>query len=260
MAPGDIAMVEPSLSGLTALVTGGSGGIGRAICVRLAQAGIKVAVNYQSNEAKALETAALVKKAGSTACTVCADVADREQVLAMVQQITDNLGPVDLLVNNAAVFDFVGHDEITPEIWKRSLDVNLTGPYNVIWAVKQGMIERRFGRIVNISSIAGIRGRPNSISYAVTKSGLNMLTKSLSDALAEYNVRINGIAPGLIDTEMPRIAASEEVMAQLVEATPMKRIGQPEDIASVVYFLLSDESRFMTGQTLVASGGRVMVP
>ena len=155
---------------------------------------------------------------------------------------------------------FVGHDEITPEIWKRSLEVNLTGPYNVIWAVKQGMIKRRFGRIVNISSIAGIRGRPNSISYAVTKAGLNMLTKSVSDALAEYNVRVNGIAPGLIDTEMPRIAASEEVMAQLVEATPMKRIGQPEDIASVVYFLLSDESRFMTGQTIVASGGRVMVP
>ena len=148
----------------------------------------------------------------------------------------------------------------TPEIWQKTLDINLTGVFNTIWAVKQGMIERQFGRIVNISSIAGVRGRPKSIAYSVTKAGVIMLTKSLSEAVAQYNVRVNCVAPGLIDTDMPRSVAPDEVMQQLVETTPMKRLGQPEDIAKVVHFLLSDESSFITGQTIIASGGRVLLP
>ena len=253
-------MSDSSLAGRTALVTGGARGIGRGICLRLAQEGVKVAFNYRSNEASARETARMISEAGSTAYALQADVASREQVDAMVSEVTEHLGPIDVLVNNAGIFEFVAHDEVTPELWQRTLDTNLTGVYNVIWAVKPGMIERGFGRIVNISSIGGLRGRPNSIAYSVTKAGLIMLTKSLSEAVAEHNIRVNCVAPGLIDTDMPRLAANEEVMQQLVDATPMKRLGQPADIAKVVYFLLSDESGFITGQTIVASGGRVLLP
>ena len=253
-------MITSSLTGRTALVTGGSRGIGRGICLRLAAAGIKVAINYQANETAARETALMVTEAGGEAYIVQADVASREQVDAMVQEVTDHLGPIDLLVNNAGIFEYVPHDEITPELWQQTLDTNLTGVYNTIWAIKSGMLERKYGRIVNISSIGGIRARPYSIAYAVSKAGMIMLTKSLAEAVADQNVRINSVAPGLTDTELPRRAAGDDVLQKLIEATPMKRIGQAEDIANVVHFLLSDESAFMTGQTIVASGGRVFLP
>jgi len=253
-------MSTPSLAGRTALVTGGSRGIGRGICLRLARAGVNVAVNYHSDEKSARETAQLVSEAGTTAHTVQADVASRDEVDAMVNEVTDQLGPIDLLVNNAGIFEFVPHDQITPELWQLTLDTNLTGAYNTIWAVKPGMLQRNYGRIVNVSSIGGIRARPNSIAYAVSKAGLIMLTKSLAEAVADHNLRINGVAPGLTDTELPRQIAGAAEMEKLVNATPMKRIGQPEDIANVVHFLLSDESAFMTGQTIVSSGGRVLLP
>ena len=228
--------------------------------MRLARAGVKVAINYHSNEGAARETAQLVEEAGITAYTVRADVASRDEVDSMVNEVTDHLGPVDLLVNNAGIFEFVPHDQVTPELWQLTLDTNLTGAYNTIWAVKPGMLQRDYGRIVNVSSIGGIRARPNSIAYAVSKAGLIMLTKSLAEAVADHNLRINGVAPGLTDTEMPRQIAGAAEMEKLINATPMKRIGQAEDIANVVHFLLSDESAFMTGQTIVASGGRVLLP
>ena len=253
-------MNTSSLTDRTALVTGGSRGIGRGICLRLASAGVKVAINYHTNETAARKTALMVAEAGAVAYTVQADVASREQVDKMVQEVADHLGPVDLLVNNAGIFEYVPHDQITPELWQRTLDTNLTGAYNTIWAVKLGMLERKYGRIVNVSSIGGIRARPYSIAYAVSKAGMIMLTKSLAEALADQNVRVNGIAPGLTDTDLPRQVAGDAVLEKLIEATPMKRIGQAEDIANVVHFLLSDESSFMTGQTIVASGGRVLLP
>jgi len=251
-------MNDNTLSGRTALVTGGSRGIGRAICVRLAEAGIKVAINYRSNQAAAEETAQRVAEAGSSAYAVRANVASREEVDAMVEEVSQHLGPIDLLVNNAGIFEFLPHDELTPEIWQTTLDTNLTAAYNTIWAVKDGMIERGFGRIVNMSSIGGVRGRPNSIAYSVTKAGIIMLTKSLAEAVAPHNLRVNCVAPGLTDTEMPHSVATPEVIEELIEATPLKRIGQPEDMAKVVYFLLSEDADFITGQTISVSGGLSM--
>ncbi len=252
-------MNELDLQDRTALVTGGAKGIGRACCLRLAAAGAKVAVNYLSSEAAAREVVAQIEAGGGEAIACRADVSSPEQVRAMIDQVQEDLGPVDLLLNNAGIFDFLAHDQTSLDVWQRTLDVNLTGCYLTSWAVKEGMIQRGFGRIVNISSIAGLVPRPMSIAYAVSKAGVVALTKSLATAVAEHNVRVNAVAPGLIDTEI--IAdVDRSVLDGLIESTPMKRIGQAAEIAELVLFLLSERSSLMTGQTLVASGGRVMLP
>ncbi len=250
---------DRSLVGRTALVTGGAKGIGRACCLRLAQAGADVAINYLSSDDSARETAESVRQAGVRSHLVRADVTSPEQVAAMVQEATDVLGPIDLLINNAGVFHLLSHEETTLEVWRKTLDVNLSGAYLVTWAVKQTMIERGFGRIVNIASIAGLRARPMSIAYAASKAGLIGLTKSAAEALAPHNIRVNAIAPGLIDTEILS-GVSQERLDAIVDSTPLGRIGRSEDVADAALFLLSEQSSFMTGQTLVVCGGRVMLP
>jgi 3-oxoacyl-[acyl-carrier protein] reductase len=252
-------MSEADFESRTALVTGGSRGIGRACCLRLAQAGARVAINYRRRADDAHETARLVEGAGGQAMVVEADVADEPSVASMVARVNDRFGPIDMLVNNAGIFEYVPHDATTLDHWKRTLDVNLTGTYLVTWAVKGPMIDRKFGRIVNVSSIAALRARPLAIAYAASKAGVVAFTKSAAEALAPYNIRINAVAPGLIDTEILK-DVSEKALAKLIDETPMKRIGKAEEIADVVHFLLSEASRFMTGQTVVASGGRVMLP
>jgi 3-oxoacyl-[acyl-carrier protein] reductase len=227
--------------------------------MRLAKAGANVAVNYCSNEAAALETVRLVEQVGVKAVAVQADVALSSDVDRMIVDVTDRLGPVDLLVNNAGVFDFVSHAETTPTIWQRTIDVNLTGAYFVTWAVKDGMIAGGYGRIVNVASIAALDPRPMSIAYAASKAGLLGLTKSVAAALAGHNIRVNAVAPGLIETEILE-GVEQATLDGIIDSTPMKRIGTPEEIAALVYFLLSDESSYTTGQTIVSSGGRVMRP
>ena len=252
-------MSEVDFENRTVLVTGGSRGIGRACCLRLAQAGARVAINYRARQDDARETARLVESEGGQAMIVQGDVADERSVAAMVASVNDQFGPIEMLVNNAGIFEYVGHEATTLDHWKRTLEVNLTGTYLVTWAVKEQMIARKFGRIVNVSSIAALRARPKSIAYAASKAGVVAFTKSAAEALIPYNIRINAVAPGLIDTEILE-DVDERTLARLIEETPMKRIGQADEIADVVHFLLSEASRFMMGQTLVASGGRVMLP
>jgi 3-oxoacyl-[acyl-carrier protein] reductase len=252
-------MIEQELKGRVALVTGGSRGIGRACCEVIAAAGADVAVNYRSNEQAAQETARLIEAAGRRAITVRADVSSEEQVAQMVADVQQRLGPIDLLVNNAGIFEHVTHEETTLDHWQRTLDVNLTGTYLVTWAVKDGMSERGFGRIVNMASIAALRARPLSIAYAVSKAGVVALTKSLSAAVATRNIRVNAVAPGLIDTDILE-GVDQAKLDALINATPVQRIGRPDEIAPLVLFLLTEKSSFMTGQTLVASGGRVLLP
>lgn len=247
------------LAGRTVLVTGGAKGIGRACCLRLAQAGADVAINYLTSEAAARETVELVQQTGARAHLVRADVSSPEQVAAMVDEVGGALGPIDLLVNNAGVFHFVSHEQTTVDVWRRTLDVNLTGAYLVTWAVKQRMTDRGFGRIVNIASIAGLRPRPMSVAYAASKAGLIGLTQSVAEALAPHNIRVNAIAPGLIDTEILSGVSQDRIDA-IVQSTPLGRIGRAVDVADAVLFLLSEQSSFMTGQTLVVCGGRVMLP
>ena len=252
-------MSEHQFTGKTALITGGAKGIGRACSLRIAKAGAKVAINYLSSEADAQETARQIEAIGGTAHIVKADVSSPGEVQSMVEEVAQRLGPVDLLVNNAGVFDFAPHESVTLELWRRTLDINLTGTYLAAWAVKDGMIERKYGRIVNISSIAALRPRPMSIAYAASKAGVIALTQSLAAALAPHGVRVNAVAPGLIDTDIIRDVDPEQI-ERIIAQTPIPRLGEPSEIANLVYFLLSDESSFTTGQTLVASGGRVTLP
>jgi 3-oxoacyl-[acyl-carrier protein] reductase len=225
----------------------------------LAKAGARIAINFRSREEDALETARLVEQAGAQAMIVQADVADEQSVQSMVSRVNDEFGPIEMLVNNAGIFEYVPHDATTLEHWNRTISVNLTGLYIVTWAVKDQMIERKFGRIVNMSSISALRPRPYGIAYAASKAGVVAFTKSAAEALSPSNIRINAVAPGLIETEILD-DVDQPTLDRLIDQTPMKRIGQAGEIADVVHFLLSEASRFMTGQTLVASGGRVMLP
>jgi 3-oxoacyl-[acyl-carrier protein] reductase len=242
-------------SNRTALVTGGARGIGRSICEMLAAHGARVAVNYERNEQAARETLAAVEGAGVDAMIVQADVSDEDQVARMTVAVRGQLGPIDLLVNNAGIASSTPHDELPFATWKRMFQVNVDGPFLTTWAVKDEMIAREYGRIVNISSLAGIKIKGRMISYATTKSALISFTRHCAESLAPYNIRVNCVAPGLTNTELAR-SANPDMVEHLISVTPMGRIGEPEEIASVVKFLLSDDSSFVTGQTVPACGGR----
>ncbi len=251
-------MAEREFAGRVALVTGGSRGIGRAICVRLAERGADVAVNYVANEAAARETAGLVEAAGRRALAVKADVSDQGAVAAMVAEVEAGLGAVDLLVANAGLGDTGDHAHIDYAQWRRLMDVNLDGVFLSVMAVKDAMLARGFGRIVCIASIAGLAPRPQLIAYATSKAGVIALVRNFAQGLAPA-VRINAVAPGLTDTEM--IANLDPAMRKrMVEATPMGRTGTPDEIAEATLFLLSERSSFSTGQTFVADGGRIILP
>lgn len=247
------------LSGRTALVTGGSRGIGRACAVRLARAGARVVVNYRHNRAAAQQTVDAISAHGGEALAIGGDVSQEDQVAQLVEQAVDSLGPIDLLVNNAGIFDYGPASDLTADSWRRTIDVNLTGVYLTTWAVKDSMIEREFGRIVNIASIAGLRPRPMAIAYAASKAAVISFTQSTAEAWAEHGLRINAVAPGLIETDIIADVA-EQAKQRLIDATPISRLGSPEEIAETVHFLMSEQSSFITGQTIVADGGRVMLP
>ena len=248
-------MVQRIFEGRTALVTGGGRGIGRAIARMLADTGARIAVNYQHNEKAAQETLGMIASSGVPAMVVQADVSVPAQVDHMIAQVGDQLGPVDLLVNNAGVAETAPHSAVTFAGWKRMMAVNLDGPFLTTWAVKDEMIARRFGRIVNVSSLAGVIMKKNMIHYATAKAAVIAFTRSCSEAFAPYNVRVNCVAPGLTDTDIT-YSADPALVQQIIAATPLGRMAQPEEIATVVRFLLSEESSFVTGQTIVACGGR----
>ena len=252
-------MATKELDGRTALVTGGSRGIGRATCVRLAQEGASVAINYASNEAAALETQRLVEAEGAHGQIVQADVSDPGDVARMVGETERGLGPVDLLVTSAGIAPDETWGEVAFDVWRRTMAVNLDGTFLPIMAVKDGMIARGFGRIVCFASIAGLRPRPSMLAYSTSKAAVVGFARSCSEAFAPA-VRINCIAPGLIDTDMPAASLDPAVRQRMIDATPLKRIGHPEELAELALFLLSERSSFITGQTYVADGGRVTLP
>ncbi|MBL8849202.1 MAG: SDR family oxidoreductase [Planctomycetaceae bacterium] len=238
----------------TALVTGGARGIGRAVCEMLAAEGARVAVNYQRQATAAEDTVRLLEKSGVKAIAVQADVSKPEDVGRMVETVRRELGPVDLLVNNAGIAESKPHTALTFSRWREMFAVNVDGPFLTTWAVKDEMIARQFGRIVNVSSLAAKVLKPEMIDYATTKATVIALTRHTAAALAPH-VRVNCVAPGLTDTEMAR-DANANLNAQIIAMTLLQRIAQPSEIAQVVRFLLSEESSFVTGQTIFACGGR----
>ena len=239
----------------TALVTGGSRSIGRAICRMLAAAGARVAVNFVGDEDAACETLAMIREEGGDGLTVRADVSKPEEVARMVDTVRKDLGRIDLLVNNAGIVDHLSHVELTFAVWKKSFEINLDGPFLTTWAVKDEMIERGFGRIVNVSSLAGVIPKTEMIHYATAKAALIAFTRNCAVAMAPFNVRVNSVAPGLTDTDRTA-QADPEMVARLVAGTPLGRMARPAEIAAVVEFLLSERSSYITGQTILAAGGR----
>jgi len=240
-----------------ALVTGSSRGIGRAIAAQMAQEGYAVCVNYieQREAAEALVTQ--LQAEGCQAMAVQADVADRSAVNAMVAEIEAAFGPVTLLVNNAGISRQGLFQDVDDELWDRYFAVNVTGARNTIQAVLPHMLHEKSGCIVNISSIWGLRGASCEVTYAATKAALVGLTRSLALELAPSGIRVNAVAPGCIETDMVR-SLGQDTRNMLVDATPMNRLGTPEDIAGVVSFLASPRAAFMTGQIITADGGFIV--
>lgn len=252
-------MTDPAFADRTVLITGGSRGIGKAASLRLAAEGARVAVNYVSDAEQAAATVAEIESAGGAAIAVQGNVARPDEAAGIVKRTRDTFGPVDMLVHSAGISIVEHCTDVTWDTWRQTMDVNLDGTFNMVYAVKDEMIEREFGRVVLLSSIAALRERENQVHYSASKAAVIAMTRCLAQGWAKHNIRINCICPGLIETEMA-YTLSPEAHQMIVDATPMGRKGEPREIASVIRFLLSDESSFMTGQTIVASGGRVMLP
>ncbi len=242
------------LEGRVALVTGASRGIGRAIALRLAEEGCDVAVNYHSSPDAAEEVARAIRGMGRRALAVGADVASTDQVGAMVAAVEEGLGPVDVLVNNAGIHKHHKSWEMSVEDWDRIIGVNLTGAYLTSRLLGPRMAERGWGRIVNISSVVADIGSDHEAHYTASKAGMHGLTKSLALELSPKGVTVNAVSPGWIRTDMTADVTEEE-WAEALEEIPLGRIGEPEEIASVVAYLASEESSYVTGQVLHVNGG-----
>ncbi len=240
-----------------ALITGASRGIGRAAAYQLAQDGCAVCINYYERKDKADELAALLRSEGHEAITVQADVSVRAQVDEMVRRCERELGPVTLLVNNAGVAGQALFQDVTDALWDRYFGVNLCGARNTIQAVLPHMLHEKRGCIINVSSIWGQHGASCEVVYSCTKHALIGLTRSLAMELAPSGIRVNCVAPGVIDTDMVKVLG-EETLRDLAEQTPLGRLGTPEDVAAAISYLASDRASFVTGQVLAVDGAFVL--
>jgi acetoacetyl-CoA reductase len=235
-----------------AVVTGGTRGIGEAISVALRDAGMTVAANYAGNDEKARE---FTERTGIRAFKW--DVSDYDACIAGIGQIENELGPVDVLVNNAGITRDGTMKRMTRAFWDEVIDVNLGGCFNMAKAVWDGMNGRKWGRVVNIGSINGQAGQYGQVNYAAAKSGIHGFTKALAQEGARAGITVNAIAPGYIDTEMVA-AVPEDVLAKIVARIPVGRLGKAEEIARGVAFLCGEEAGFITGSTLSINGGQHM--
>ena len=239
--------------GRVALVTGGSRGIGAAIAIALKEAGHSVAATYAGNDEKA---AAFTAETGIK--TYKWNVADYEACAAGIKEIGEDLGPIDILVNNAGITRDAPFHKMTPQQWHECIDTNLNGVFNMTHNVWGGMRERKFGRIVTISSINGQKGQFAQANYAATKAGDIGFTKALAQEGARAGITVNVVAPGYINTEMMSTIPEKVMNEVILPAIPVGRLGEPEEIARAVVFLASDEAGFITGSTLSANGGQYM--
>jgi 3-oxoacyl-[acyl-carrier protein] reductase len=245
------------VEGRVALVTGGGRGLGRAIAVRLAQEGAKVAISYRSNDAAAGETAELVRQAGAGCETFKGDVSSSEDVEALMKGVGEAFGPVEILVNNAGTTRDNILLRMKDEEFEEVLATNLKGTYLCTRAVLRGMVRARWGRIVNISSVVGLVGNAGQANYAASKAGMIGFTKSVAREVAGRGITANAVAPGYVETELTG-RLPENVKERILGQVPVGRFGEPEEIAEVVAFLAGERAAYVTGQTIAVDGGMVM--
>ena len=249
--------MKTSLEGRVALVTGGTSGIGAAICTQLADSGAKVATNYR-NEEKAQKWLEENRAKGYEFKAYKVDVSDFDGCKGLVEQIEKDLGPIDILVNNAGITKDTTLRKMTKEQWDNVLTINLDSVFNVSRQVVQGMTERGFGRIINISSINGQKGQIGQTNYAASKAGMHGFSMALAQEVARKGVTVNTLSPGYIATEMV-MAVPEEIRKQIIAQIPVSRLGTPQEIAYTVDFLASDQAGFITGADFAQNGGQHMM-
>lgn len=244
-----------NLEGKTAIVTGGSIGIGNAISLKLAEYGANVALNYRKHKEEADETIKKIEAMGRQGAAFQADVSNFSDAGRMVEEVVAKFGRIDILVNNAGInWDGVIW-KMTEEQWDKVIDVNLKGYFNYVRAVSPHFREQQSGKIVNVTSINGIRGKFGQTNYSASKAGIIGFTKALAKELGKYSINVNAIAPGLIDTEMMK-EAPENVRSAALQEIVINRIGLPDDVANVVVFLCSELSRHITGEVIKVDGGQ----
>lgn len=245
-------------TGKVALVTGGARGIGAACARKLAEGGASVAVNFKTSGAAASQLVSAIESDGGKGAAFGFDISDFDATAAGVREIESNFGGIDLLVNNAGA----RHDNLTHRMtrseWNSGIEDNLSGVFNVTKVCLEGMLKRRFGRIVTVSSVAGQVGSLGQSNYAAAKAGAIAFTKSVATEYAGRNIRANTVIPGIISTDMTK-DLKEEIAKSFIDRIPLKRFGEPDEIADVVVFLLSDMSSYVTGATLSVNGGGMMI-
>lgn len=243
--------------GKTAIVTGASRGIGRAIALLLGEQGAKVAVNYSGSKERAEEVVQLIEQAGGEAFAIQANVSNADDVKEMVDQTLEKFGSIDFLINNAGITRDNLLMRMKDDEWDDVIDINLKGVFLCTKAVTRQMMRQRAGRIVNLASVVGIAGNPGQANYVAAKAGVIGLTKTSAKELASRNITVNAVAPGFIATDMTDVLG-DDLKTQLLTSIPLGKLGKPEDIAHAVAFFLSDEAAYITGQTINVDGGMVM--
>lgn len=244
-------------NGKNAVVTGGARGIGRAVALKLASLGASVVINFSGSESEAVKVSGEIERAGARALVIKADVSKSIDVKKMFETIASNFGSIDMLVNNAGITRDGLLMRMSDDDFDRVIDVNLKGTFNCIKFASKYMIKQRYGKIVNIASIAGLCGNAGQCNYAASKAGVIGLTKSAAKELAGRNINVNAIAPGFITTAMTDIMP-EKIKNGYMDNIPLKRFGKPEDVAQLAAFLCSSGSDYITGQVINIDGGMVM--
>ena len=243
-----------SINGKVALITGGSRGIGRAIALRLAKEGTKVAINYKTNDSAAQWVVDAVAEMGGESIAVAADVSRGTEVEAMVKQVVDSWGSIDILVNNAGVI----HDSLlmrmTEEVWDEVVNTNLKGAYNCTKAALRFMVRKRWGRVINVVSVVGLEGNPGQSNYAASKAGIIAFSRSIAKEVASRNITVNSVAPGYIATEIVA-DLSPEFKELIFSRIPQNRFGTVDDVANMVGYLASEEANYITGEVIRVDGG-----
>ncbi len=249
-------MCEKRLKGKNALVTGGSRGIGRAICLRLAEEGAHIVINYASNEDAAKDVLTLIEAQGGSGSLLPFDVSDTSSVKEKISGFIKENGPIQILVNNAGITRDALVARMKEADWDKVISVNLKGAFNCVQACAMAMMKARWGRIINIGSVVGTSGNPGQANYAAAKAGLQGFTKTVAKEMATRGITVNLVAPGFIETDMTAVLP-EKIKERLLGEIPLGRMGQPQEVAAAVAFLASEDASYITGHTLHVNGGLV---